>query len=144
MFFGSYFAQYNYTKNNKFGNNMTLKWQVTLHEAFEPEVDNLPSNVKIELYAHALLLERFGPSLGRPYVDTLHGVNVSNLKELRFRSDGGVWRVLFAFCPTRDAILLVAGNKCGVNQKRFYQKIIKIAESRFTSHLKTINTETIK
>jgi hypothetical protein len=30
-----------------------------------------------------------------------------------------VWRVAFAFDPEREAILLVAGDKAGVAQKRF-------------------------
>ena len=33
-------------------------------------------------------------------------------------------RVAFAFDPERAAILLVAGNKAGVSQKRFYNQLI--------------------
>lgn len=40
------------------------------------------------------------------------------MKELRFKSDGGVWWVAFAFDPKRNAIVLVAGNKSGVSEKR--------------------------
>jgi hypothetical protein len=40
----------------------------------------------------------------------------ANMKELRFRADGGVWRVAFAFDPRRNAILLVAGDKSGVSE----------------------------
>lgn len=46
-----------------------------------------------------------------------------------------VWRVAFAFDPTRKAILLVAGDKAGRNQKRFYKKLIAIADSRYGEHL---------
>jgi hypothetical protein len=43
------------------------------------------------------------------------------MKELRFDASGGVWRVAFAFDPRRRAILLVAGDKSGVSEKRFYK-----------------------
>jgi hypothetical protein len=57
------------------------------------------------------------------------------MKELRFQAVDGVWRVAFAFDPGRSAILLVAGDKSGSSEKRFYKQLIKIADSRFPSHL---------
>ncbi len=50
---------------------------------------------------------------------------------------GGVWRVTFAFDPERQAILLVAGDKSGNSEKRFYRDLIKKADSRFAQHLQT-------
>ena len=41
------------------------------------------------------------------------------MKELRFDADGGVWRVAFAFDPTREAILLIAGDKSAGSEARF-------------------------
>jgi hypothetical protein len=46
-----------------------------------------------------------------------------------------VWRVAFAFDRKRQAIILVAGDKSGVSQKRFYKQLIQIADQRFTNHL---------
>ena len=57
------------------------------------------------------------------------------MKELRFNTEDGVWRVAFAFDPRRKGILLVAGNKAGVNQKRFYKRLVAIADQRFDDHL---------
>lgn len=57
------------------------------------------------------------------------------MKELRFKADNGVWRVAFAFDPERQAILLVAGNKAGIKEKRFYKQLIIKADKRFDSHL---------
>ncbi len=48
---------------------------------------------------------------------------------------GGVWRTAFAFDPERKAILLVAGDKSGVSEDRFYKKLIKKADDRFDDHL---------
>jgi len=58
------------------------------------------------------------------------------MKELRFQIEG-VWRVAFAFDPQRQAILLVAGNKQGKNQKKFYQDLIRKADTRFSDYLKS-------
>ena len=62
------------------------------------------------------------------------------MKELRFQADDGVWRVAFAFDPERRAILLVAGNKAGRDQTRFYRTLIRTADARYASHLNNIKT----
>ena len=105
---------------------------------FEPEFLALPAPVRIELLAQANLLKEFGPQLGRPRVDTLNGSKHANMKELRFDADDGVWRVAFAFDTVREAILLVAGDKSGGGQARFYRGLIKKADQRFDDHLKRI------
>jgi hypothetical protein len=112
-----------------------MEWKVEFHEAFEPEFDELEVQVQDDLLAKVLMLEQFGPNLGRPHVDTLQGSRHGNMKELRFTAADGVWRVAFAFDPDRCAILLVAGDKSGGSQKRFYKKLIEKADQRFESHL---------
>jgi hypothetical protein len=57
------------------------------------------------------------------------------VKELRFKAADGVWRVVFAFDPKRQGILLVAGDKAGTSQKRFYKQLIAKADKRFGEHL---------
>jgi hypothetical protein len=81
------------------------------------------------------MLAEIGPGLGRPLVDTLHGSNLSNLKELRPRSGRDVAiRVLFAFDPWSQAVLLVAGNKAG-DWSRWYQTAIPVAEVAYEAWL---------
>ena len=118
-----------------------MKWEVEFHEAFDPEFDALPEEVQDELRAHALLLEQFGPQLGRPRVDTLKGSSHANMKELRFDAGNGVWRVAFAFDPSRRAVLLVAGDKSGGSEKRFYRQLIAKADERFGDHLARVKKE---
>jgi len=67
-----------------------MLWMVIFHPDFEPEYRALDEAVRIDLLAHLQVLERFGPRLGRPLVDTLAGSRVANLKEVRFRSEDGV------------------------------------------------------
>jgi hypothetical protein len=104
-------------------------------DEFEPEFDVLHANVQTEILAWSLLLEQFGPQLGRPRVDTLNGSRHANMKELRFSAAQGEWRVAFAFDPNRRAILLAAGDKSGVSERNFYRQLIRKADSRFEAHL---------
>jgi hypothetical protein len=93
------------------------------------------------VFALSRLLQQFGPELGRPRVDTLNGSRHANMKELRFSAAGGEWRVAFALDPKRQAILLVAGDKSGGGEKRFYRELIRRADERFDSHLERLRQE---
>lgn len=104
-------------------------------DEFEPEFNNLHIEVRNEILAHARLIQQFGPLLGRPRVDTLDDSHHKNMKELRFDAADGVWRVAFAFDPRRRAILLLAGDKSGVSERRFYKQLIAKADRRLDAHL---------
>lgn len=117
-----------------------MPWIVEFHDDFEPEFLPLDSAVQDALLAVAKLLADYGPQLGRPYADTLKGSKHANMKELRFEASDGEWRVAFAFDPRRQAILLVAGDKSGGSQKRFYRQLIAKADKRFSAHLDRLKT----
>ena len=110
-------------------------------DEFEPEFDVLHEDVQMEILALARLLQQFGPQLGRPRVDTLNGSRHANMKELRFSAADGEWRVAFAFDAKRNAILLVAGDKSGVGERRFYRELIRRADDRFDAHLARLKNE---
>ncbi len=118
-----------------------MEWTIEFDPAFDAEFDSLSDAVQDELLAHTQLLARFGPALSRPKSDTLKGSRHPNMKELRFNAERGVWRVAFAFDPERRAILLVAGDKRGANQQRFYRRLIRLADERFDRHLARMQTE---
>ena len=115
--------------------NSTVSWNAYFHPKFKAEFDKLSSAVQDELLASLTPLREYGPALGRPEVDTLKGSTYANMKELRFKAGGGVWRVAFAFDPERAAILLVAGDKSGVSDTKFYKRLIDKADKRYKEHL---------
>jgi hypothetical protein len=119
-----------------------MTWSVRFVEEFAAEFSELREPVQLELMAQLQLLEQFGPQLGRPRVDTLNGSKHANMKELRFDADDGVWRVAFAFDPKREGILLVAGDKSGGSEARFYRELLKKADRRFDDHLKRLKLKT--
>lgn len=112
-----------------------MAWQVEVADELEAEWAELPIPVQDEILALGKLLGEFGPRLGRPRVDTLNGSRYPNMKELRFDAAGGVWRVAFAFDPRRIALLLVAGDKSGVSERRFYRQLLERADERYRAHL---------
>jgi hypothetical protein len=116
-----------------------MGWLVSFHEAFADEFAAFDAEVKISIEAAVIALREFGPQLGRPHVDTLNGSKHANMKELRFKAADGVWRVAFAFDSERTAILLVAGDKSGTSEKRFYKRLIAKADKRFDEHLSEEN-----
>ena len=113
----------------------SMAWDIQFDDAFFAEAALYELAVRTELAACLTLLAEFGPTLKRPHCDTLNGSRHANMKELRFSAADGVWRLAFAFDPQRSAILLVAGDKSGVSEKRFYKKLIATADDRFDAHL---------
>ena len=115
-----------------------MSWSVLFHEEFDDEFGRLSEDVQDNLLAAAKAVQIAGPKAGRPHVDTLQGSKHANMKELRFTAHGGreVWRAAFAFDPARNAVVLVAGDKQGGNERLFYKRLIKIADARFDSHLR--------
>ena len=109
-------------------------WNVIFHDDFVPEFSQFSKPVRQRIISLAQVLKVFGPQLAGTKVKTLNGSKHSNMKELRFDADNGVWRVAFAFDVKRAAILLVGGDKSGVSQDKFHRNLIEIADRRFDLH----------
>jgi hypothetical protein len=114
-----------------------MAWQVTFHDEFEFE--ELPEEIQDELLARLRVLSEFGPSLGGQMSirSTAHPSRI--MKELRFRKDG-LWRFAFAFDRLQQAVVLVGGDKEGENQTKFYKNLVKVADARFSDHLRKIKS----
>jgi hypothetical protein len=110
-------------------------WRVATTDQFDEWFAALGENGQVELIAKVELLKLLGPKLARPHADTLNGSKHANMKELRAETAHQVLRVAFAFDPDRSGILLVAGDKSGVSQKRFYKQLIAKADELFDAHL---------
>ena len=110
-------------------------WQVATTTDFDAWFADLDQKAQVETIAKVELLKVLGPKLGRPHADTLEGSKHANMKELRAATSDQVLRIAFAFDPQRVAILLVAGDKSGVSQKRFYKQLIEKADRLYDAHL---------
>lgn len=99
---------------------------------------SLPENEKAAISVDLQVLRHFGPALGRPHVDHVKGSRFSNMKELRTKISGHVYRSLFAFDPKRQAVLLIGDDKKGKNQQKFYQQLIAHADAIFEEYLSNL------
>jgi hypothetical protein len=104
-------------------------WPVDATEEYLQWFGAQPAEVKQVILAKVFLLQEFGPQLGRPHADTLKGSRITNLKELRAKTENHVVRVLYLFDQRRHALLLVGGDKKGKNERSFYKKLIQEAEA---------------
>ena len=86
------------------------------------------------------LLEEHGPALRRPVVGTLRNSRHGNMKELRASSGGGSLRVLFAFDPRRQVILLLGGDKTG-QWERWCEWAIPAADDLYDVYLRELRDE---
>lgn len=108
-------------------------WKVIFRDKFDGWFCEQPRSVQIQIAKYLNYLAMGGPGLGRPKVDTLHGSQFTNMKELRVDLSGQAIRIFFAFDPIRQAVVLCAGDKS--NDKRFYKEMIVIADAEFAAHL---------
>ena len=118
-----------------------MTWIVEYHEEFLLEMYAETEALQDAVFSLATVLQIRGPGLGRPYVDTLNGSAFANMKELRITLPDGEWRVAFAFDPKRKAILLAGGCKSGVSKRKFYQKLIRVADERFAKHITEVKKQ---
>ena len=80
------------------------------------------------------LLEARGVSLGFPYSSDIKSSRYA-LRELRVQSGGSPLRILYAFDPKRQAVLLLGADKTGMSDERFYNTYIPKAESLWREYL---------
>jgi len=122
------------------------KWKVFFHDEFDPEFDAFSQDVQDELLAVAAAVQALGPAADRPHVGTLENPKHPNMKEFRFKANNGaeIWRAAFAFDPNREAIVLVAAAKQGVDEKKFYRDLLKKANERYDRHLKNLQSAKVK
>jgi hypothetical protein len=85
------------------------------------------------------MLTEYGPTLARPYADTLKGSGYSNMKELRVQHEGRPYRVLSAFDPRRKPYLILGGEKTGDDD--WYVTAIRKADGIFARHLEETGEE---
>jgi hypothetical protein len=112
-------------------------WEILTSENYDAWFQEQTEEAQTVIFSKVYLLREQGPNLGRPHADTLKGSKkLSNLKELRAKTDAHVFRIAYIFDPQRKCLLLIGGDKKGKNQKRFYTDLISQAETIYTAYLK--------
>ncbi len=115
-----------------------MGWDVEYTDQFGDWFEQLDDHAQDAIVASVEVLQERGPSLGRPLVDRVKSSRYANMKELRPLR--GNLRVLFAFDPTRNAILLIGGDKTG-RWETWYEEFVPIADNLYDEHLETLRKE---
>lgn len=115
-------------------------WQV-ITAYIEDWLIGLDENTLYGIFSAIEVLKNEGPNLKRPLVGEISGSRYGNMKELRPASSGqSEIRILFAFDPHRNAVLLIGGNKAGKWEK-WYEEAIRQAEKLYREHLAELEKE---
>ncbi len=109
-----------------------MSWKVEYTDEFGGWFDGLGEEEQEDVVLAVEKLEERGPGLGRPFADVVKGSRHANMKELRPLATN--LRVLFAFDPRRQAILLIGGDKTG-RWREFYEDAIPVADDLYDEHL---------
>lgn len=114
-------------------------WDVEFTDEFGQWWETLTEDQQDSLTVTVKLLQALGPALGRPHADTVKKSKHKNMKELRTQVHGQPLRTFYAFDPRQKAILLIGGAKAG--DKRFYDRMISLADKLMDTHLIEIGKE---
>ena len=112
-------------------------YEIIFAPQFEDWLDSLNQDEQDDVLAALVVLRQYGHQLGRPHADTLKDSKLTNLKELRVQHAGKPYRAFYVFDPHRQAVMLCGGDKTG--DKRFYRRMIPIAESIYQTYLETLD-----
>jgi hypothetical protein len=108
-------------------------WEIQRTDEIAEWIKSLDDDAREAILKNLIILKEIGPSLGRPYVDTVKQSRHKNMKELRVQNKMRVFRIFFIFDLDRKAILLIGGDKRG--EKRFYEKMIPLADNLFDEYI---------
>ena len=106
------------------------RWAIESTEEFDDWIERLAEEDQDHIVAALRVLERSGPGLGRPLVDSIKGSKHHNMKEIRV----GALRILFIFDPDRNAILLLGGDKTN-RWEAWYVENIPRADTLYDRYL---------
>jgi hypothetical protein len=110
-----------------------VSWNIVLTPDAERWFMDLDQRDANRIAAAIDVLQEHGPGLGRPVVDSVKGSRHHNMKELRSR--GGHLRALFAFDPSRTAVVLMGGDKTN-DWTGWYRHNVPGADRLYDQHLK--------
>jgi len=114
-------------------------WDVEFTDEFGEWWESLTGDEQESLTVSVKLLQVLGPALGRPHADSVKKSIHRNMKELRTQVHGQPLRTFYAFNPHRKAILLIGGFKN--DEKRFYDRMIPLADKLMDDHLRELEKE---
>jgi len=111
--------------------------EYTVH--FDDAFQKLPIEVRKKAMVKIGLLEEEGVALGEPHSSAIKNAEPSML-ELKFSVGVHAWRILYKFDPRRNPVLLLIGDKTGV-EKNWYKEHVPVAGRVYEAYLADLYEE---
>lgn len=121
------------------GYSLKEKWVIEYIDEFGLWWHGLVEEEQVSIAASVQLLEERGVDLGHPHCSGINSSKHSHMRELRTQQRGRPFRTLYAFDSRRIAILLIAGDKTGID--RWYEINVPLADQLYDKHLEQIRLE---
>ncbi len=115
-----------------------MKYEIEVTDQFNEWWDTLDESQQEALNDRIKMVGEYGPTLSGGIVKTIR-MSERDLREIR-TSSGGVLRVLFAFDPRQNTILLLGGNKTG-SWNKWYETAVPEADALYDVYLQELRDE---
>jgi len=109
--------------------------EIIVTDEFKAWYEGLNESEQDAIVRVVRLLREHGVNLKFPFTSGIKGSAHSAMRELRIQQAGKPYRVLYAFDPVRQAVLLVGGVKTGKGN-RWYEEAIRTADRLFGEYLR--------
>jgi len=119
-----------------------MEWRVEVTEGFAAWWAGLSESEQDDICACALILSQCGPYPRFPLSSWVNDSKHRTMRELRLRSGGNPFRLLYGFDPKRVAMLLIGGEKGG--RRRAYPACIAMADRLYALHLEELRGEELQ
>lgn len=106
--------------------------EVVYTDEFGEWFESLEPNARADIDIVIGLLAETGVALCFPHSSSIEESNYA-LRELRPKQGRSPLRIIYAFDPMRDAVLIIGGNKG--QEHKFYKRIVKKAEGIWQQYL---------
>jgi hypothetical protein len=100
-----------------------MNWDIEYTDEFRAWWDTLSEAQQNDVAASVTLLREQGPTLRFPHSSGIEGSKHAHMRELRVQSGGHPLRIFYAFDPRRAAILLIGGDKTGIDFMRHISQL---------------------
>jgi hypothetical protein len=112
--------------------------EIVVTDEFAEWYEGLSLEEQLSVRRYVTMLEVAVATLPFPYSSGIQTSRFAAMRELREQHAGRPYRVLYAFDPVRNAVLLVGGEKTGDN--RWCEAAIKLADKLWDEYLRNLQT----
>jgi hypothetical protein len=117
--------------------------EVNVTDEFVNWWDSLNEDEQKSVNAIVMMVEERGTQIPFPYSSKIESSRHGGMRELRAQHKMRPLRLLYAFDPHRDAVILLGGDKTGRGNNR-YKEFVPKADDLFDGYLEEVMAEDVE